>query len=84
MATRIKVHVTQEHIDKGECCSVTRCPVALALKERFLGKTVVVGKTYVQINQKFYRLDSKGCKFIRAFDDGRKVQPIEVTLTKIL
>ena len=41
------VSIEQRHIDEGKPCYASRCPAALAIKEK-TGKKVGVGLTYIE------------------------------------
>lgn len=81
---RIRVHVTQDHINKGDPCKTTSCPIALALQPHFPGKTPAVGGFFVndrlldnspeEPNVLGY-LSSRAREFIELFDGGRVVSP---------
>jgi hypothetical protein len=69
----LKVVVTQDHINRGIPCSFTECPIALATQGR-------VTADYIEINSQRYELPAKALKFIRYFDGGQPVAPMEFEL----
>ena len=62
-------------------CNALKCPIALALK-RNKYKHVLVSDTEVFIDLDKYSLDKEGREFIEDFDDGEKVVPCTIELTK--
>lgn len=81
----MKVTVTQKHIDDGEVCNCTSCPIALALRDEGVQAPIVDART-----TSFFRNNGSWCKyylppearsFIHKFDNGIKVEPIEFELS---
>jgi hypothetical protein len=86
--TRIKVSVTQEHIDNGNPSSRAECPVALALTAYFsshvpglVSATPLSGKIGLWTGR-VYRPSRRCGQFIRRFDAGKPVQPATFYLTQ--
>ena len=80
---KVKVNVTQNHIQRGRRSNSNYCPIALALKETLGLKTVSVsdgvlfGGGYERLR---VQLPLHARKFIRAFDDKKAVKPFSFTL----
>ena len=75
----LEVKVTQAHIDQGEQGNGYACPIALALEDK-LGASVgdlYVDDVYVDINdsENLYSLGNVGEKFVKDFDNNRRVKP---------
>jgi hypothetical protein len=85
----IKVIVTEDHIKVGIERDGKSCPIALALKDilghdRFIAVGIVNATIGPTVNYKAnYKLSPNLSEFIRNFDDGISVDPIEGTLTPI-
>lgn len=75
-ATTLLVHVTQDHIDRGNS-RPNSCPIALAVKEATGAHYVEVGADddLIDIDYHLYRLTTKGLNFIKRFDNGQRVRP---------
>jgi hypothetical protein len=70
--------VTHRNINNGMREDGDGCPIALAVKEKKLGKVFVtrVDVRYVSHGLLYYhRLSPKAIDFIKRFDHGRRVQP---------
>lgn len=71
----LKIDVTQDHLDKGNCYSPSYCPVALAIKDTNLFSDCMVdtNKVYLQIHENedwfIYEGGQDLREFIRAFDN---------------
>lgn len=81
----MRIIINQSCIDKGKKGSVSKCPIALAMKNVGL-KNVEVGIVDVDYNpdskQGYYwrrnkRLPKKIQNFIERFDKGKSVRPID-------
>ena len=74
----MKIAITQEMINKGKRGKACHCPTALAFREvcpwvpRVSCQTVTFGS-----DVKVYELPLQVCSFIRKFDDGHPVEPME-------
>jgi len=76
----MKVRVLQKHIDKGIPGRILSCPIALAIQEKRLTKSVSVGNIEVErqltYGKKIYYLLPRGATiFIDRFDKGKFVRP---------
>lgn len=72
---KVLINVTEKHIKNGLAFEGGSCPVALALID--MGYNKRVGNTLIfninMIADQF--LPRSACRFIRNFDDGKKVKP---------
>lgn len=80
----LEIDVTRDHIDRGYRGNCGRCPVALALAERYPDYVINVGpwdvvlyNTKLQVSR-LYHLPYDVCCWIAAFDIGRPVTPLTV------
>lgn len=85
---KIKVRVTQDHIDRGVANDPNRCPVALALEDATVhhdrGYSSVGGNIYVKPGHgKTLKAATpeRAMLFIQDFDAGKSVSPLSFTLT---
>jgi hypothetical protein len=81
----MEITVTQAHIDAGIAGAPGSCPIALAIKslkpEYIKDRRLGVGLGYVHIpERRSIPLPRVARDFIRAFDDGKKVEPFTFTL----
>lgn len=90
----MKIRVTRKHIDLGVPCSMSRCPIALAIKEKTGSWRVRVEHGSVKFLKpgESIRFDdlgyvvgsvliaSKATEFIDKFDLGRDVKPFTFNL----
>lgn len=82
----IRIAITEEHIERGKKCNSFACPAALALRDalpEYCYHKVCVERVTVgaeEIGYFAYRLSNRLIDFIRRFDDGMKVKPIEFSL----
>lgn len=74
----MKVKVTAKHIAKGLSGSTQYCPVALALKEKGF-ENAFVFETYAVVKGAYHYF-RRGTKFIKDFDEGKKVKPCTIEL----
>ena len=89
----IHVRVEEYHIKCGFANSGTLCPVALALTPRLpAGQSAIVGRGFFSVWQGSiseqgalllgtYDLPDEVTRFVRKFDSGEKVEPIEFDVT---
>lgn len=77
----LAIPVKQKHIKKGQVSDTQCCPIALALKEKFKTRLVVVGGEYALIKGVRYNL-RRGANFIKRFDSGLMVKPFTAILRK--
>lgn len=93
----MKIHVTQEHIDKGRKCDCSSCPVALALMDHLVDATPVVkpigsddkekyaptwaALSRLRIGNWIWRTPLAVWHFMRAFDAGNQPGPFEFELS---
>jgi hypothetical protein len=75
----VLIFVTQEHIDKGERCYVTCCPVALAIKDVAPNRQVVVSQA-IRVGARAFEMQPVIARFISDFDSNRKVEPFTFEL----
>jgi len=84
----IEVDITENHITNGRRTDYSRCPVALALKEKLnAGENwVVVFSREVCIkygtSYYWYVLDKEVTNFISEFDRGKCVRPFKARLER--
>lgn len=73
------VKITKNHIHKGKAGDPCECPIALAL--RLAGKEhVEVFNSCIWINGKRYPTSLKVDRWIRHYDNGDQVEPMEFEL----
>jgi hypothetical protein len=70
------IEVKEEHIKNGNRCSLTYCPIALALKASGYEHVVVSGYD-AQISGHFIDLSTRARRFIRKFDSKTAVKPFK-------
>ena len=76
----MKITVTQDHINKGYRFNTDRCPIALAVREKFPNATVSVTNQDIHVKKWFlrrYNLPKEAIHFVYDFDNRLSVQPIE-------
>lgn len=78
-----KITVTSKHIAKGMRSSGNKCPVALALKDKFRGNWVNVNRIYIEIEGKFYHVPQSVKEFINNFDNFGKGKSFSFLLKSI-
>lgn len=71
----MKIEVTQEDIQKGECDSGFYCPIALAMNRVLGDSNSHVGKWVVTRGITSMLLPSEAITFIQAFDAKQPVEP---------
>lgn len=74
------IKVTQQHIDNGVKFDCSKCPIALAMTEKF--PNCAVGLYVYWVDATDPAVDCKllpvnTIKFIEMFDSGKKVEPFE-------
>jgi hypothetical protein len=83
---RLKITVTQEHIENGEACSSDSCPLALALKEAGF-KNAFVGGGYIFFDSRdpdrYIAMRWDIYDFVRDFDTKKPVRPFTFELKNI-
>lgn len=79
---KTRLNVTKKDIEAGQRKSSWFCPIALAFKRTKLGRVYGMrvrvfldGLYSTSGGRKLFALDSKAQKFIKAFDQGKKVKP---------
>lgn len=82
MSKSLKVRVEQEDITYAERCNCTECPVARAIRRR-TGAVVYVGYRTVKAGEDYYACPKVAEEWIRRFDSGHWVDPIEFELTEL-
>jgi hypothetical protein len=81
MKKALRVNVTRRDIRQGLEANPSKCPVALAIcRHKGLGR-VAVGTSIVRIASRYYDLPKKAAKFIRSFDDDKRVKPVRFQIT---
>jgi hypothetical protein len=74
----LKVTVKAKHIKAGVCEDLNKCAIALAVSEMFPKASVEVDGDVLVTEGKTTRIflsTAKSDKFIRQFDDNKKVKP---------
>lgn len=71
----IRFYVTKRDIREGSRMSAWYCPVARAIRRTTGIERVSVGVHVVSIGQKTYALTENASKFVKRFDNGRRVKP---------
>ena len=76
---RVRIVVTQEHIDNGYTSSVKYCPIALALTDNYsdvivLSDCISITHNKQELNS-WYDLSSRAQVFINCFDEDKPVKP---------
>jgi len=82
------VQVTREHIDKGTRNDSVRCPISISIREMGYNwvstcqADCLVKKTNLQDDDPcwLYQLPPIAEQFVRLFDDGKAVKPIQFVL----
>lgn len=81
----ITVKVTQDHINEGIRNACSECPVALSVTEVLKGGllayvtncVIIRGQCDDKLVSKFYKFDDNTQRFIKDFDRGKPVKPME-------
>lgn len=81
---KIKIHVLKKDIQKGKQATLSRCPIALAIRRQFPGKTIAVGYGFVLIGHKVFELPPKAKKFLSKFDNSKAVKPFNFFINKLI
>lgn len=76
------IKVTQEHIDNGIVGIGASCPIALAIKEHIQKDDVSVGAWGIRIDEGHFNHSPESFKFMRMFDVGIPVTPIELIIER--
>jgi len=76
------ISVTEEHIKKGVKASYRTCPIALALEDAGFDSPKVSVASYWYQDAKRLNLPLKVQKFIKDFDNGKKVRPFSFRTKK--
>lgn len=74
------ISVTQQHIDRGEALSCSRCPIALAISDCFLASCTVLHHSVCITDLGYYSLPNECNDFITAFDNNQPVSPFTFEL----
>ena len=81
-----RFQVTQNHIDIGERNSTRNCPIALALNAIGIeGKRVLfqcIQTEHEGLADRYYQNLATLSDWIKKFDKGKKVKPVEVIMEK--
>lgn len=75
-----RVIVTQRDIDNGYQGIFAGCPVALASRRAFPGKSISVGPRIIIIDGFSFPMPDKALRFIADFYCGKHVSPFQFTL----
>ena len=75
----MKIYVTSEDIEHGVRMDCTRCPVGLAMW-RSSGMPCYVTYFFATMRGQTFRLPLKARDFVRSFDAGLPVKPLEFEL----
>ena len=84
----MKVSIEERHIREGEKCKGGRCPIALAIREKYDLEEYDIGVCAEEViidfpeASTFYSPDKAAQEFIHRFDKGLTVEPIEIELTR--
>lgn len=77
----MRIHVTQEDIDKGERGVASECAIARALKRQIpFAVDVAVLPTSININETSYLMPKKAITFVKRFDSYLSVKPFSFDL----
>ena len=79
---KIRIEVTQKHIDEGEKRDCFSCPIALALYESMPQKTPKVEGCWTRIGKRTVHNSPRTRAFISDFDEGYPVKPCILILTE--
>lgn len=84
----ITINVTKKDILKGERENACKCPIALAIKRKTKKLASVYNISSIYINGVKYQGDTandiiKIDSFIKRFDDGLPVNPINISLVTV-
>jgi hypothetical protein len=81
MITTYTINVTKEDIQNGKPIHISKCPVALAIT-RATGRTCEVDLDAIYVDGLgLVYSPTEVVKFVRAFDDGKNVDPLAFDLT---
>jgi hypothetical protein len=88
MRTNIRIEVTQDHIDRGSQSDPWACPIALALRDAYPGRTIRVETEEIYATDRdgyevLIRLPLEAQNFIHKFDsklDREHSQPFTLWL----
>jgi hypothetical protein len=75
-----KITVTALDIKMGTWRCAYHCPVAMAIKRRFLDQRVIVSRTEIGVGMEHVSLPNKAIRFIERFDAGKTVKPFSFVL----
>jgi hypothetical protein len=86
MTRRIRVKITQKHISSGIPGDASNCAGALALADAGIDDPLVFPKSHKQnvivfgktIRQEINRIPQRFLEFSSRFDEGKKVEPLDV------
>ena len=81
---KVKIQVTQEHIEHGIPNNCSCCPIALAVQEVFPRQIVEVGQFDLTVGgtkrHLEYELPEEASDFVEQFDMGHYVRPFDFEL----
>lgn len=86
---KVKISVTQDHINLGVRHGAAVCPIARAVREQIDGASFVTVKSYVSLYSQHedrsisYTLPNEARLFMERFDEGLSVQPFEFEMEEI-
>ena len=84
----MKVSIQERHIREGQQCKSAYCPLALAVREKYALGEYDIGVCADEVvidwpkETALYIPDEAGKQFVRKFDKGLEVEPIEIELTR--
>lgn len=78
----MKIEVTQQDIDRGDCGNPFNCPIALAIK-RVTGeddRVYVFHEYVINLNRGYYKIPKAAQEFVKSFDNHEAVKPFSFKL----
>lgn len=83
--TPFVISVIQDDIENGIKCNSGECPIALAVRRRFITADISVSLVKLRINDTTYRLPQEAMRFINKFDlTNNTVKPFQFTINEII
>ncbi len=81
----VTIHVTKEHIAKGDKHDCRKCPVALAVKDAFpFAEIIDADLEKIRIDSRWFETPDKVARFMNRFDYGSRwtMRPIKFQLQR--
>ena len=78
-----EIEVTWKHIDNGVPASCTRCPIALAARDKFGEDHIYVGAKRISFNHRELLMNRESQQFILDFDGGQAIEPFTVKAQEV-